>query len=228
MWPTQNGKKIHPDHPEQKIYFSKYDDSYLGMEGVIEHSIIPILAELEVTLELSNNFGYSPKHKKWFGWSHRRIYGFTIGSTCKPGNCHYRPATEQEELKDSIRFWSDVNKKKIKGKILRPGLIEITFEYRSNVETFFKYWFNYTELPFEYKLRSFIKYDLLIWINDFQYNGDRIKRILKRWKWQFFQKKRTHKILHEYDPKNMGRGKWTAETMEDARLMAIDYCDGVS
>lgn len=37
------------------------------------------------------SIGYSPADKKWYGWSHRAIYGFTIGSTCKKGDCHYIP-----------------------------------------------------------------------------------------------------------------------------------------
>jgi len=37
------------------------------------------------------SIGYSKKDKKWYGWSHRAIYGFKIGSKCKKGNCHYTP-----------------------------------------------------------------------------------------------------------------------------------------
>ena len=33
--------------------------------------------------------GFSVKDGKWYGWSHRAIYGFKIGSTCKMGDCHY-------------------------------------------------------------------------------------------------------------------------------------------
>ena len=37
------------------------------------------------------SIGYAPADKKWYGWSHRAIYGFTIDSTCKKGDCHYVP-----------------------------------------------------------------------------------------------------------------------------------------
>ena len=41
----------------------------------------------------SNNcvcsIGYSVNDGKWYGWSHRAIYGFRPGSTCKKGDCHY-------------------------------------------------------------------------------------------------------------------------------------------
>jgi len=39
------------------------------------------------------SIGYAPKTKKWYGWSHRAIYGFSIGSTCKKGDCHYIPSS---------------------------------------------------------------------------------------------------------------------------------------
>lgn len=37
------------------------------------------------------SIGFSIKDGKWYGWSHRAIFGFKIGSTCKKGNCHYIP-----------------------------------------------------------------------------------------------------------------------------------------
>ena len=35
------------------------------------------------------SIGYSQKDGKWYGWSHRAIFGFKIGSKCKKGHCHY-------------------------------------------------------------------------------------------------------------------------------------------
>ena len=35
--------------------------------------------------------GYSVKDGKWYGWSHRAIYGFKPGSKCKKGDGHYIP-----------------------------------------------------------------------------------------------------------------------------------------
>jgi hypothetical protein len=35
--------------------------------------------------------GFSVKDGKWYGWSHRAIFGFKIGSKCAPGHCHYKP-----------------------------------------------------------------------------------------------------------------------------------------
>ena len=40
------------------------------------------------------SIGFSSKDGKWYGWSHRAIYGFKIGSKCKDGHCHYVPKSE--------------------------------------------------------------------------------------------------------------------------------------
>lgn len=33
-----------------------------------------------------NQIGFDPKSKKWYGWSHRAIYGFGIGHIVKKGD----------------------------------------------------------------------------------------------------------------------------------------------
>ena len=47
------------------------------------------------------SIGFSVKDGKWYGWSHRALYGFKVGSKCKNGDVHYRPETP-EKLKKSI------------------------------------------------------------------------------------------------------------------------------
>jgi hypothetical protein len=32
------------------------------------------------------NIGFSPSKKRWYGWSHRAVAGFTTGDTVKPGD----------------------------------------------------------------------------------------------------------------------------------------------
>jgi len=70
-------------------YFSKYDDSYITFVGLENDSLFEYLAEHEVVEDLTTGVGFSPKENKWYGWSHRAIYGFTIGSTCIKGSTHY-------------------------------------------------------------------------------------------------------------------------------------------
>ena len=38
----------------------------------------------------NGSIGFSEKEQKWYGWSHRAIYGFGIGSKVKKGDCGYK------------------------------------------------------------------------------------------------------------------------------------------
>lgn len=49
--------------------------------------------------------GFNEKEQKWYGWSHRAIYGFGIGSVVKKGDCAYIPTNPQDMLNDMISFW---------------------------------------------------------------------------------------------------------------------------
>lgn len=44
--------------------------------------------------------GFSKKQNKWFGWSHRAIYGFTVGDVVKEGDCTASSGWTEEYLKD--------------------------------------------------------------------------------------------------------------------------------
>jgi hypothetical protein len=52
------------------------------------------------------SIGFSVKDSKWYGWSHRAIFGFKIGSTCKRGNCHYQSPNRREFRAACKRFWT--------------------------------------------------------------------------------------------------------------------------
>jgi hypothetical protein len=51
--------------------------------------------------------GFSEKEQKWYGWSHRAIFGFGIGSKCKKGSGGYIPVDESDSIADGLRFWDD-------------------------------------------------------------------------------------------------------------------------
>jgi len=88
-----------------QVYVSKFDRSYITHVGL--ESNIQFLADREITEQLTHGVGFSPKDNKWYGWSHRAIFGFAPGSTCKRGDCHYRAADPNDFLQDVIRFWTD-------------------------------------------------------------------------------------------------------------------------
>jgi hypothetical protein len=120
------------------------------------------------------SIGFCEREKRWYGWSHRAIYGFGMGSTCEPGNCHYLPSNKEEFI-ESMRRW-----------------------YSNDM----------------YK-------NLLI---DAEEDGVRIK-------YEIHQKK-TGNIMEANDfepyPETWGKGSWTAQTLDDAKQMAIDFADSVS
>lgn len=53
------------------------------------------------------SIGFNAKEQKWYGWSHRAIFGFGIGSEVKPGDCAYTPVDMEDARRDAIRFWSE-------------------------------------------------------------------------------------------------------------------------
>ena len=87
-----------------EIYKSKFDDSYITHVGMEDHA--KFLANLEITEQLTHGVGFSPKDNKWYGWSHRAIFGFEIGSECKKGDCAYIAATPEELINDHVD-WMD-------------------------------------------------------------------------------------------------------------------------
>jgi hypothetical protein len=46
------------------------------------------------------SIGWCEKEKKWYGWSHRAIFGFGIGSKVEKGDCAYVPANPEELLRE--------------------------------------------------------------------------------------------------------------------------------
>lgn len=162
-----------------KSWFSKFDDSYITFEGLEEG--MKLLADREITEQLTHGVGFSPKNNKWYGWSHRAIYGFKIGSTCKKGDCHYIGSTLEEQRKGAIEFWKDEDN-------LNVRCVATIID---GEDSFFDIKWDYSDKIPNKKLRNTI-------------GG----------------------CLHHIEP--LGKGEWIAETMEDAKQMAIDFNRGVS
>jgi hypothetical protein len=111
-----NVKPIKIGDENKMSYRSKIDDSYItfvGMEDkvkyLLKNGIIEQLQNGSNRADHTTNIGFNPEEQKWYGWSHRAIYGFTIGSTVKQGDCAYIPFDKEDFLKDCVRFWDDEN-----------------------------------------------------------------------------------------------------------------------
>ncbi len=115
------------DRKAYDIYVSKFDGSYITSPEIIyndyENYILKQLAEHEVVKELTHGVGFSPKENKWYGWTHRGIYGFTIGSECKKGDCHYIPKDKDDFLEQMLEFWKDSHHKNITGVHSAKGIL---------------------------------------------------------------------------------------------------------
>ena len=167
------------DRKEYEVWLSSFDGSYITQVGMEEN--VKFLADREITEELTHGVGFSPRDEKWYGWSHRAIYGFEIGSTCEKGDCHYRAANEDDEIKAAIEFWSDEGNKRVWCESVEPekGLIHIKWEYDETIP------------------------------------NEKLRNTISGAAWH-------------YDPENFGRGEWVAQTMADAKQMAVDFNGGVS
>lgn len=123
------------------------------------------------------SIGFSEKRNKWYGWSHRAICGFTIGSKVKFGDCAYRSKDKKEFVKELKRSLS--GKKNL---IIREGV----------------------DTSCSYSLKN--KRGLII---SYDNNNSNV------FYWECY-------------PEKWGRGEWVAQTMEDAKQMAMDFARDVA
>ncbi len=102
-----------PDNTN-KVLYSKIDGAFLS--NVKNTDDLEFLLKKGITEQIQNwnnvegnaaNIGFNPTEQKWYGWSHRAIYGFGIGSECKLGDCGFKPSNKEEFIKRNTGFWVD-------------------------------------------------------------------------------------------------------------------------
>lgn len=115
---------------KDEIWVTKDRGDYISLVGSTENETFELLYKYGITENIFSTFGqgdpinvgYSPSDNKWYGWSHRAIFGFTEGSKCKLGNVQFSPSNKEEFKKDLYNFWAeDVDVKSVE--------IEETKEY---------------------------------------------------------------------------------------------------
>ncbi len=171
-----------PDFEMKSAYTP--DGMYIGdpkwaYRLIVRRGIKPEVAEKSHTC---CSFGFCEREQKWYGWSHRSIYGFGIGSEVKPGDIAFVPSNREEFLEEARRWYDDDLHKNVKIEA-REGGVNIYYEIH----------------PRSRGRRVFTP------------NGEVLK----------------HDMIEPW-PEKWGRGAWKAETLEDARQMAIDFANGVS
>ena len=132
-----------------KIYYSKIDGSYLTRVGMEEN--LNFLLKHGVTEQIQNyknikfntaNIGFNPKEQKWYGCSHRAIFGFGIGSECKLGNVGFEPSNKEEFKQKYLIFWGDLDMNSdtyktnpIAEEVIQDGKLGVLVKYTYNEKT---------------------------------------------------------------------------------------------
>ncbi len=82
------------------------------------------------------SIGFCENEQKWYGWSHRAIYGFGIGSSVVRGDCGYRPTDQDDFVLEMIEFWTEENHLNVSGeRVTEDGLdgVRISWTYSDGV-----------------------------------------------------------------------------------------------
>jgi hypothetical protein len=173
------------------IYYSKFDGSYItrvGMEDTITHLVKRVLTE-----QLQHGTGFSPTEQKWYGWSHRAIYGFGVGSKVSSGDCAYSPTCKEDYIQESLKFWN-----------IDDGI------------------WRECESPDVTCTTSLVSFD-----DNYMQDNQLGFLLVSETKFKGADRDYTRSIFTPY-PEQYGKGEWIAETLEDAKQMAIDFSGGVS
>lgn len=111
------------------------DGGYIGLEdwaqNLEDRGIQPQLLRPDFKV---CSIGFCEREQKWYGWSHRAIYGFGVGSEVKRGDCAYNPTDEADFREDCLRFWVSTDEHKTNGLVfdherdgVRGALVTWTF-----------------------------------------------------------------------------------------------------
>jgi hypothetical protein len=184
-WSEIVGERGLPGDDEEVEVILGDDGSYIGMatdSGLLsffeEHGIEP--QSISGKKYAVASIGFSEKEQKWYGWSHRAVFGFGVGSEVKEGVFGFIPSDIETALAEQTRFWSDRYRTGVRSEVVSQDNKKVSIEttWRYTVDT-----------PNE-DIRGSV-------------SG----------------------VTTEVE---LGRGRWKAETLEDAKQMAIDFAEGVS
>jgi hypothetical protein len=166
--------------------YNKYGH-YIGNEESAEE-----LFQLGINPQLAHpenkvcSIGWCEREQKWYGWSHRAMYGFGIGSEVKKGDIAYTASNEEEWIESQVNFWRC-----------------------EETQNWIRHFTSYVDIyPESYK----------ILVIEYEYNNTIVNEKLHG------TIQRQVRVI----PESFGRGQWTAETLEDAKQMAIDFADNIA
>lgn len=94
----------HPDRLDSEWFTmrSAYtpDGDYIGDVKTARYLVLKrgIAPELRTPTSNGCSVGFCESEQKWYGWSHRAIFGFGIGAVTEEGDCHATPGVTVEYL----------------------------------------------------------------------------------------------------------------------------------
>ena len=83
------------------------DDVYIGNVKLAKYFWKKRIRPIAIPGEKHNicSIGFCEKEQKWYGWSHRAMYGFGIGAEVKKGDCAYHASNIEDAIEDCNNFW---------------------------------------------------------------------------------------------------------------------------
>lgn len=122
------------------VWVSKIDGSYICFDDFSAkdfYQVPGILLKLGITEQIQNskndpnravNIGFNPEEQKWYGWSHRAVYGFGIGSKVQRGDIAYKSTNPDDFARDLVEFWKGPYKDNVRAVIEKDG-VRVEWEY---------------------------------------------------------------------------------------------------
>jgi len=182
-----------------EIAYSTIDGGYVGdletANYLAERGIAP------QKIKDSNSvcsIGFCEKEQKWYGWSHRAIFGFGVGSKVERGDCAYIADTPEKLIEDRYNFFLDISE-------------ECAQQHADECQI----------LPDRSGIRI-LHAPLVIPM------AGSVDEAISAIEGDEPEMKMVDINADAVSIVKCGRGEWTAKTLDDAKQMAIDFAESVS
>jgi len=142
--------------------------------------------------------GFCEKEQKWYGWSHRAMFGFGVGSSVVKGDCAYVGATPEDLITAHEDFWGDLSPERKK-------------QARDECQI----------LPDRSGIRILHTPVMIAMANSLDDVVDPDLDLSELEEIDIHEE-------NPYTIVKCGRGEWEAKTLEDAKVMAQDFAAGVA
>lgn len=144
--------------------------------------------------------GFNPTTQQWFGWSHRAIASFEIGTQVAKGDCAFKAANRDDFAAEYLAFWDH-------GKTH-------DFKHPTTGETV------------SYDITGVVAHDVVDSVAEDLLNPRVGITVTTTCTYSDGRKPLVSEHFKPY-PAIWGRGTWTAETLEDAKEMARIFAESV-